>query len=760
MPNNSVGGVSVSVHLDERDALQQLEKLRRKMASLQDELNAKRVQKDAVAKQLELAGADADAARLKVEQLKAALAAAAPADRAGLRAQLTAANAELREQTSNVNKLDDQYVKLTNEINAGEKSLAEMKNSAGDLERQVKASGGGMAQLKNAVQSATTAMEKGFERVGRMIKRVFVFTVILRALRRLRDYLKDLLLSFPQIRDAVAELKGNMMTIAQPFIERLIPAVQTLLTLLVQVSAVLADIVSKIFGTTAAKSRESAEALNDQAKAYKKTGGAAAKAAKQLASFDQLNILNDNTSGGGSSSASDGIAANFNGDIVQQIKDQIGAIEMLLGTALLVLGAILTFTGINIPLGVTLMALGLASIYAASTLGWDELKKQMQGTIGQIFTIVSAALLVIGAILTFTGANIPLGIALMIIGAAGLAAAVALRWDKIKEELRGTIGTITAIVSAALLVLGAILVFTGANIPLGVALMILGAAGLATVAVINWDKVTTALRGKIGTITAIVSGALLVLGAILTFTGANLPLGIGLMVAGAVGLAATAALNWDKIVSALRGTVGKVMAVVSAALLVLGIILVATGVALPLGIALIVAGAAGLVTVAAINWDAIKQKIAQVWANIKSWWKANVAPIFTKEWWRNFFKSIWDGLTSIISDIKQSWSDMLGYLTGKNTMPKIDLDYQVSKEGVLTVVPKGGYESLIPTNSEFTDKVSGSSSIVDKAVAKVNEVKSALGSDKIVVENRVFLDSREIKSGQERLARVTGGGGR
>ena len=760
MPNNSVGGVSVSVHLDESDALQQLEKLRRKMAGLQDDLNAKRVQKDAVAKQLELAGADADAARLKVEQLKAALAAAAPADRAGLRAQLTAANAELREQTSIVNKLDDQYVKLTNEINAGEKSLAGMKNAAGDIERQVKASGGGMAQLKNAVQSATTAMEKGFERVGRMIKRVFVFTVILRALRGLRDYLKDLLLSFPQIRDAVAELKGNMLTIAQPFIERLIPAVQTLLSLLVQVSAVLADIVSKIFGTTAAKSRESAEALNDQAKAYKKTGGAAAKAAKQLASFDQLNILNDNTSGGGSSSASDGIAAKFNGDIVQQIKDQIGAIEMLLGTALLVLGAILTFTGVNIVLGVTLMALGLASIYAASTLGWDELKKQMQGTIGQIFTIVSAAFLVIGAILTFTGANITLGIALMIIGAAGLAAAVALRWDKIKEELRSTIGTITAIVSAALLVIGAILVFTGANIPLGVALMILGAAGLATVAVINWDKVTTALRGKIGTITAIVSGALLVLGAILTFTGANLPLGIGLMVAGAVGLAATAALNWDKIVSALRGTVGKVMAVVSAALLVLGIILVATGVALPLGIALIVAGAAGLVTVAAINWDAIKQKIALVWANIKSWWKANVAPIFTREWWRNFFKSIWDGLTSIISDIKQSWSDMLGYLTGKNTMPKIDLDYQVSKEGVLTVVPKGGYESLIPTNSEFTEKVSGTNSVADKVSEVIKNPASVLGSDKIVVENRVFLDSREIKSGQERLARVTGGGGR
>ena len=103
---------------------------------------------------------------------------------------------------------------------------------------------------------------------------------------------------------------------------------------------------------------------------------------------------------------------------------------------------------------------------------------------------------------------------------------------------------------------------------------------------------------------------------------------------------------------------------------------------------------------------------------------------------------------------------MLGYLTGKNTMPRIDLDYQVSKEGVLTVVPKGGYESLIPTNSEFTEKVSGTNSVADKVSEVIKNPASVLGSDKIVVENRVFLDSREIKSGQERLARVTGGGGR
>lgn len=762
MPSNNVGGVSVSVRLDDKDALQQLNKLRQKMLSLQADLDSKRAQRDTIAERLRIAGADADAARLKVEELKAALATAAPGDRSSLRAQLTDANAVLREQTSIVNQLDDQYVKLTNEIGAGEKNLAGMQNSASGLEEQIRASRGTIAQMQKAVQNATKAMERGFAQLGSMIRRVFVFTVALRALRALQSYLQDIFLSFPEIRAVLADIKGNLLTAIAPIVQALLPPLLTLLAVLRDVSAVLADIVSKIFGMTAGQAQDAAKGLNKQAEAYKKTGGAAAKAAKQLASFDKLNILNDGSSGGGSSSAS-GVNPTFGTDFTSFLKDQLGAIELLLGTALLALGAILAFTGVNIPLGITLMALGAASIWAAMKMDWDELKRQLQGPIGKILAILSAALLVLGAILTFTGANIPLGIALMAIGAAGLATAIVANWDTIKQALQGTIGVITAIVSAALLVLGAVLTFSGANIPLGIGLMIAGAAGLAAVVVANWDTIKEKLQGPIGTITAIVSGALLVLGAILTFSGANLPLGIGLMVAGAIGLAATAALNWDKIKSFIQGNFKEIMAIASAGLLVLGIILTIAGV-LPLGIALIIAGAAGLVTVTALNWGAIKDKIVGVWDSIKSWWKANVAPVFTREWWSRLFSSIYQGLLEVIGSAKDAWSGFKNWITGeeKYTPYTGGLNYSVSPSGTLVVTPQGGFESLVPTNSEFSNTVNGTanSSLITETVNTLKEIKDMRdrGADKMEV--KVFLDSREIRSGQENLARVTGGGAR
>ncbi len=647
MPNNSVGGVSVSVKLDDKDALQELGKLRRKIEDTQKALSEKKAKKDSIAAEMEKAEIAAERARQKVKKLQEQLAAAQPGDRAGVRTRLTEANADLREQTRFLDGLNKQWQKLSVDISTGEKSLEGMTERASVLETEVKANSGAMAKLRSAVASAAKSMQSSFRRLGQMISRVFVFTVILSGLRALRDYLSDLLLSFPEVRDALAEIKGNLMTAAQPVIERIIPAFTTLLQILVQVSAVLADIVAKIFGTTAAQSRESAKALNEQSKAYKKAGSAAQKASRQLASFDQLNVLNDNSSGSGADAG--GIEPKFDGGFDSEMESKIGALELLLGEAFLVLGAILTFSGVNIPLGIALIALGAASIAAAAGLDWDTLKAQMEGPIGRIFTLVAGAALVLGAILAFSGINLPLGIALMVIGAAGLATAAALNWDTIKEELTGPMALIYAVLAGALLVIGAILAFSGISLPLGIALMAAGAAGLAAVVALNWDSIRAELQGPIGTVTAIVSAALLVLGAVLTFSGAAIPLGIGLMVAGAAGLAAVAVVNWDSIRAALQGPIGTITALVSGALLVLGIILTFAGI-FPLGIALIAAGAAGLVTVTALNWDGIKDKITGIWDSIKSWWNSTVAPIFTSQWWADKFSSISDGLKLKVTD--------------------------------------------------------------------------------------------------------------
>ena len=770
MPQNSVGGVSVSVYLDDKDALQQLAKLRRKIEDTQKALAEKRVQRDSIAAEMEKAEVAAEKARQRVKQLQAQLAAASPDARAGIRAKLTAANADLREQTKNLDALGRQWQKLDADIAAGEKNLAGMASQADGLATQVRASSRATDALRAAAAKATTAMQRGFARLGRMITKVFWFTTILRGLRAIREYLSILLLSFPEIRQAIAEIKGNLMTAAQPIIERLIPAVQRLLQILVQVSAVLADIMAKIFGTTAAQAQAGAKALNEQADAYKAAGSAAKKASKQLASFDEINKLSgDGTSS--SAGAASATAPSFNTDITGQLAGALEGIELLVGGALLALGAILTFSGVNIPLGITLMALGAAAIYSAlsgdtealkrslegpigdilllvsgallvlgavlafsgvniplgialmaigaaglaadAALNWETMKQKLQGPIGKIVSIVSAALLVLGAILTFSGVNLPLGIALMALGAAGLAAEAALNWETIKQKLEGPLGKIVAIVSGALLVLGAILTFSGAALPLGIALMAVGAAGLVTTAALNWDAIKAKLQGPIGKVTAIVSGALLVLGAILTFSGVALPLGIALMAAGAIGLATVASLNWTKIKAYLKENVTWMDALISGALLVLGIILVASGVMLPLGIALIVAGAAGLVTVAALNWDAIKEKIAGVWDGIKQWWQAHVAPVFTAEWWAEKFASISEGLKQKVKDGVNSAIDLFNqFIDWVNQ--KMNLSWGSFSLFGQEVIPAGSFQLLtlpriprlaqgavIPPNREF-----------------------------------------------------------
>ena len=83
----------------------------------------------------------------------------------------------------------------------------------------------------------------------------------------------------------------------------------------------------------------------------------------------------------------------------------------------------------------------------------------------------------------------------------------------------------------------------------------------------------------------------------------------------------------------MKGPVGAITSVVSAALLALGAILAFSGANIPLGIGLIVAGAAGLAAAIAPNWNSILQKLKETWGNIKNWWNTYVAKYFTAGWW-------------------------------------------------------------------------------------------------------------------------------
>ncbi len=306
------------------------------------------------------------------------------------------------------------------------------------------------------------------------------------------------------------------------------------------------------------------------------------------------------------------------GSLDQSVIGTLTTITGILGGFLLALGAMLAFSGASVPLGITLMALGAASLATALTLNWKFAEDKVSGTLDIITSIVSGAALALGILFIITGVSVPLGIALLAVGAVGLVSQLALNWDTASDKVREVIATITTIVSVAFIAIGALLTFSATQIALGLAMLAIGALTLVSAGKEQWEVIPQKIRETIIIVGTIVGTALLALGAILAFSGIDVPLGIGMMLAGAATLAATAALDWDFMKSKITEVVKKIGAIVGAALLVLGAILVFTGVGIPLGVALIVAGVALIVTAVVINWETVKQKIKTVLASILS----------------------------------------------------------------------------------------------------------------------------------------------
>ena len=339
------------------------------------------------------------------------------------------------------------------------------------------------------------------------------------------------------------------------------------------------------------------------------------------------------------------------GSMDSSLRGILATITGMLGGFFLALGAILAFSGANVPVGIALMVVGAASLVSAVAINWGGMGEAISGALSTISGIVGGALLAVGAVLAFSGGNIPLGIAMMAVGAVTVASAVALNWSSINPEIQGAVSRITAIVSGGMLALGAILAFTGVNTALGIALIAAGAATLATTAAINWESMTPELSKSLTTITTLVGGSFLALGAVLAFSGANIPLGIGLILVGATGLATAAALNWDFITATITQTLKDIGAIVGVSLLALGAILVLTGVALPLGIGMLVAGGVTLASSVALNWNFITYKVSSILSSIGDAFQSFVDKWLSFDTWVELGKNAIDGLFSGLSNI-------------------------------------------------------------------------------------------------------------
>ena len=593
------GSIIIKTEVDNKKAQSELKKLEGQIDKLNQKISGKQQTMSPLVEQSKQLGAALDEANRKLYNMQN------NTDFYYTTAQVKEQEKTVKTMTAEYNKLNDQIDKMGNSVKADTAKLEEMQSKAGELAGQLAGAGKSTKGMSEAAEAAQQRIGKMSKHIATLARRVLVFSLITAALRKIKDYMWEAIKTNDEAMAAVARLKGVLMTLAQPIINVVIPAFTLMVNVITRIVNAISRLVSLLFGTTIQKSAQGAKALNAQRKGIEGVGEAAKEASKYLAGFDELNVMDDQSnsdSGGGSGvDTSGGIAPDFTG----QISDSLSAVvELFTGAALLGLGAILTFSGANIPLGLALMALGAIAIWDSVTENWDAIKEMLQGTaLGMAALITGLVLVVLGILLAFSGVSIPVGLGLILAGAAVLAPAVAANWDTLKPQILQ--------VCSELLTIGT---------PL-----------------------------------------LLAIGLTLTLTGVNLPLGIGLLVAGAAGLAAIAALNWDSIVTALQGPIGKVVAIAGASLLGLGIILLFTGVGIPLGLGLILAGGASLAAAIAPNWDFIKDKISGMWGNIKNWWNTNVAKFFTKEWWSNLGRKVIDGL---LSGLRNAWNAIVSWVQG------------------------------------------------------------------------------------------------
>lgn len=449
---------------------------------------------------------------------------------------------------------------------------------------------------------------------------------------------------------------------------------------------------------------------------------------KSLAGFDDIQILSANTAdntSGGLDSGLQGLGGDLGSNApdgssyVEEIDETLTAIMGIVAVSLAAVGLILLFTG-NIGWGIGFIIAGSATLTvtmaSASEFKYDGIIQMLTTIMG----VAGGALLALGIILLWIGGGVgtPIAIGMIIAGGALIVSAVAAQAAFAPDDIAAWLSLIMGIAGGALLALGVILCMAG-SIPMGVGMIIAGATSLVSAVVLNFDAIVEAIRGPLGAIMAIIGYFSLVIGIMLCVTGVGIPIGIALIVAGAISLATPIAINWDAIITTIKNVFNSIVDWVKTyGLLVLGIVLCLTGVGIPLGIALIVKwakeGAENGVPLA----TTIVDKVKEIWASIKAFWDENIAPIFTAKFWLDLAKNCGNGLIggfeAAINGIITMFEKMINWIV--DGLNKISFDvpdwvpliggnkfgFKIPRASFGRVnIPRLAQGAVIPPNREF-----------------------------------------------------------
>ena len=457
------GEVVFEATISDKKLHQELNKVKNNIESLQKEFNRLGAQKTPMEDQLRNIGAELDAAKQVLSDMRTAPKGTyEKIDVSEQAERVRMLQNEFNKTASNVDKLNEKLGKTADKI-------SDAKTQAVELSRQIEGRAKG-AGLRNATDAAAQSMDTFGKRLKAVVRSALVFTVITQALSKVRDWVKNVVMVNSDARESIAQLKGALLTLAQPLVSVVVPAFTLLVKVITAVVSQITRLVALISGKSVKATADSAKALNKQTNALKGTGNAAKKAAGQLAAFDEINqISTDTANNAGSGASADTITPDFSymDDISDRLKKIADAVMLIaaglalwkissslpgvLGTILQKIGGILIAVG-----GLILLWDGLSDAWN-NGVNWGNLLEMLAGT----------AALAGGLAIAF--GKVGAGIGLVVAGAAMIITAFKDICDN-GANLQNTLLLIAGIVATGL----GFFFLTGSVIPLVI-------AGIATV---------------------------------------------------------------------------------------------------------------------------------------------------------------------------------------------------------------------------------------------------------------------------------------
>lgn len=626
--------------------------------------------------------------------------------------------AKLEQVKTRMLEIEQETAKLSAEKGIDSTEALKANKEYQKLNKQYKALVDNADRFKRSSEGGFDAAKDGAKSLGSsmkgLIKTMSKYTLAIFGARSaffaVKNAIRQVLSDNEQLNNTVTAMKGVFANALAPVIERVVYWLKYAFAYL--------NLFIKVLTGVDMVAEYNAKALNKQAEATAKTAKATKEANNQLAAFDEKNTLNDNTSNTADDTSASSSAAllelpDVSGgqfeQICETIKTNILYIEDIAAGALLTVGLILCAVG-QVPAGIACI-LAAVALYGKIALDWETLPENVKTSIEKISGVTAAVLIAIGLILLLATSHKGTGIMMLLSGLAIGSSTLAMSWDSLPEKVKIVIEEIAKLTAELLITVGIVLL--------------------------------VAVPGK------------RMIGLVLLLAG----------IAIAMGISALGAEDWNAIKTKVEVTIQEIANIIAPALFIIGLIICLACPGMR-GIGFALMGAGLTVAALTVDWDSLLNQLKNVWKKIKTWFDEKVKPVFTKEWWKQKFDTIKQGMKDALNGVIDIIERTINSVVSKLNSFRISIPDWVPKyggaslgfnipyahiprlakgaivnnpgKGRVVTVGEAGAEAILPlqNNTEWMDV------LVDKVAEAVS----------MNVMNKIYLDGKEIHSSNRKYS--------